>query len=56
MIFLRALILVVGIIVPTAVAADEFRERELTEAVFVVWHGCCTVEKLENWQAFMLPQ
>ena len=34
MTFLRTLALIVGILLPTAVAADEFQEKELTDAIY----------------------
>jgi|TARA_B110000495_G_C22512699_1_gene313473 hypothetical protein len=37
MTFLRTLILLVGIIRPTTIAADEFQEKELTEANYEEW-------------------
>ena len=39
MTFLRTLALIVGIILPTAVAADEFQEKELTDANYAKWRG-----------------
>ena len=35
--FLRTLALIVGIILPTVVAADEFQEKELTDANYAKW-------------------
>jgi hypothetical protein len=37
MTFLRILTLIVGIILPTVVAADEFQEKELTDANYAKW-------------------
>ena len=37
MTFLRTLTLIVGILLPTAVAADEFQEKELTDANYAKW-------------------
>ncbi len=35
--FLKTLTLIVATIIPTAVAADEFQEKELTDANYVKW-------------------
>ena len=37
MTFLRTLALIVSIILPTAVVADEFQEKELTDANYAKW-------------------
>ena len=35
--FLRTLTLIIAAVLPTAVAADEFQEKELTDANYVKW-------------------
>ena len=35
--FLRALALIVAVTLPTALVADEFKEKELTDANYVKW-------------------
>ncbi len=35
--FLKTLTLIIAAIIPTAVAADEFQEKELTDANYVKW-------------------
>ncbi len=37
MTFLRTLPLIIAAVLPTAVAADEFQEKELTDANYVKW-------------------